>query len=144
MITRELQDHLSILMIRASIRGKDGTLALADAHGITLMQALTLCLLKPNEPIQMNVLSGSLSCDPSSLTGIVERLVAEGLVHRKECPDDRRRKSITLTPKGQGLRSSLLKIATEKRLPKLAALSEQELATLIRLLEKATDLGPVS
>jgi DNA-binding MarR family transcriptional regulator len=140
MIDRQLQDQLSLLMIRASLKGKFGMLEVAEAHKITLMQALTLCLLEPDKSVPMNSLSTFLSCDPSNVTGIVDRLVLGSFIERKECVEDRRIKTITLTEQGLTLRRTLLKIAAEKRLPKLTELTAKEIEELIRLLDKATDL----
>ncbi len=125
-------------MIRASLKGKYGMNEVAEAHGITLMQALTLCLLEPEASVPMNSLSTFLSCDPSNVSGIVDRLVSGSFIERKECVEDRRIKRIILTDKGLALRSTLLQITAEKRLPNLSGLSAAETKELIRLLEKAT------
>jgi DNA-binding MarR family transcriptional regulator len=141
MISQELQDQLSLLMIRASLKGKYSVMAVAEKHGITLMQAMTLCLLDPDEHVPMSYLSSFLMCDPSNVTGIVERLVIGGYIERRECDKDRRIKRITLTEKGEALRHTLLRIVAEKRLPSLGQISDAETKTLIQLLDKATNLS---
>jgi DNA-binding MarR family transcriptional regulator len=138
MISKQLQDQLSLLIIRSSMKGKYAIVQIADNHNITLMQALTLCLLEPAQSVPMKSLSTFLSCDPSNITGIVEQLVTEGLVERKEALHDRRVKTVTLTDKGLALRDKFLEITTSTRLPNLDALTEQETGQLIAILEKAT------
>ena len=141
MISKQLQDQLSLLIIRSSMKGKYAIVDIAERSHITLMQALTLCLLEPNEPTPMKALSTFMSCDPSNITPIVEQLVAEDLVVRKESATDRRAKTVTLTEKGLALRDKFLEITTSTRLPHLDRLSEDETKQLIAILEKATDVS---
>jgi len=139
MIDKKLQDPLSLILIRICLRGKYAISAIADANGVTAIQAITLCVLEPNTPFPMSHLANFLSCDLSSVSGIVERLVASDFVERREWAQDRRVKTITLTAKGNALRHSLLEVAMEKRLPYLNRLTQQETAQLLKLLIKATE-----
>jgi DNA-binding MarR family transcriptional regulator len=139
MISKQLQDQLSLLIIRSSMKGKYAIVQIAEDHHITLMQALTLCLLEPNQPVPMKSLSTFMSCDPSNITGIVEQLVIEGLVDRKESVQDRRVKTVTITQEGLVLRDKFLEITTSTRLPNLDQLSDGETEQLITILGKATD-----
>src|SRR5580698_2925629 len=138
MTSKELQQQLSILIIRSSMKGKYAILQIAEDNNITLMPAMTLCLLEPNQPVPMKSLATFMSCDPSNVTGIVEQLVSEGLVERKESVHDRRIKTVTLTNKGLALRDRFLDITTSTRLPNLGELTEEETEQLISILEKAT------
>ncbi len=138
MISKQLQDQLSLLMIRSSMKGKYAIVEIAERHNITMMQALTLCLLEPTQSVPMKTLSTFMSCDPSNITGIVEQLVTEGLVDRKESILDRRVKTVTLTDAGLALRDKFLEITTSTRLPNLDSLTEVETEQLIAILEKAT------
>ena len=52
----------------------------------------------------MHELANLLACDNSTVTGIVDRLEARGLVTRRAYPQDRRVKHIALTPAGTDLR----------------------------------------
>jgi DNA-binding MarR family transcriptional regulator len=138
MTSKHLQDQLSLLMIRASMKGKYAIVQIAEDHHITLMQALTLCLLEPGQSVPMKTLSTFMSCDPSNITGIVEQLVTEKLVDRKEADYDRRIKTVTITEAGLKLRDKFLEITTSTRLPNLGSLTEAETQQLISILEKAT------
>jgi DNA-binding MarR family transcriptional regulator len=139
MINKSLQDQLSLLMIRSSMKGKYAIVEIAEANNITLMQALTLCLLEPKQSVPMKSLSTFMSCDPSNITGIIEQLVTEGFVDRKEAVQDRRVKTVTITDKGLALRDKFLEITTSTRLPHLDLLSPTEIQQLISILEKATE-----
>ena len=120
------------------MKGKYAIVDIAERNNITLMQALTLCLLEPDQSVPIKSLSTFMSCDPSNITPIVEQLVSEGLVDRKESRLDRRVKTVTLTPKGLTLRDKFLEITTNTRLPHLDSLTLDETEQLITILEKAT------
>lgn len=121
------------------MKGKYAIVETAEANKITMMQALTLCLLEPNQSVPMKSLSTFMSCDPSNITGIVEQLVVEGFVERKEALHDRRIKTVTLTEKGRQLRDKFLELTTGTRLPNLDALSSKQAEDLIGMLEVATE-----
>ncbi len=48
----------------------------------------------------MRALAGLLACDASNITGLVDRLEAQGLVSRHLDPGDRRVKNVVATEKG--------------------------------------------
>lgn len=77
------------------------TFQLAEAHGLTRMQLFVLYLLERQGEAAMGQVAGSLHCDASNVTGIVDRLVAGGLVSRQELASDRRTKTLQLTAKGK-------------------------------------------
>src|SRR5260370_5164755 len=69
---------------------------------LTLPQAMLLRQL--GEPLPMNEAAGKLHCDPSNVTGIVDRLEARGLIARRQLSTDRRFKNLVLTAKGRRLK----------------------------------------
>jgi MarR family transcriptional regulator, organic hydroperoxide resistance regulator len=88
-------------------------------------QAHALKVLRPGNPIAMRELANGLHCDPSNITGIVDRLEARGLVERRAAPGDRRIKTLVLTGGGVQLRGLLLDRLSEPP-PAIAALSADE------------------
>jgi DNA-binding MarR family transcriptional regulator len=72
------------------------------------VQLHSLRLLEPEVETPMRALAQQLFCDPSNVTGIVDRLVARGLVERRESETDRRVKIIRLTPEGQRVRTRVV------------------------------------
>lgn len=138
MTSKKLQDQLSLLIIRSSMKGKYAIVQIAEAHNITLMQALTLCLLEPGQSVPMKSISTFMACDASNVTGIAEQLVQGGFVERKEVSYDRRVKTLTLTKAGLALRDKFLAITTSTRLPNIDALSDDEVDQLMAILAKAT------
>ncbi len=141
MTNLQLYDNLNWLLLRVSVRAKQGLIKLSEEYNLTVMQAFTLCLLTPGNSVPMHSISGMLCCDASNVTGIVDRLVKNSYIERKESNTDRRVNSITLTQKGIEVRSEFLKKITEKDLPSFKSLTHDEIKTLKSLLIKAsTDL----
>ncbi|MFI9647820.1 MarR family winged helix-turn-helix transcriptional regulator [Streptomyces sp. NPDC052040] len=110
----------------------------AAEHALTGAQARLLGLLTL-EPLPMRRLAQQLKCEPSNVTGIVDRLEARGLVERRPDPADRRVKLAAPTEEGRrvarGLRSSL-DFAREP----LAGLSPDEQLALRDLLRRMLGL----
>ncbi|MBB5933150.1 MarR family winged helix-turn-helix transcriptional regulator [Streptomyces zagrosensis] len=106
----------------------------AAKHALTGAQARVLGLLA-REPMPMRRIAQQLKCEPSNITGIVDRLEGRGLVERRPDPADRRVKLAATTETGLNtalrLRGSL-DFASEP----LAGLSHQERTVLRDLLQR--------
>ena len=77
--------------------------AAAAEFGLAPAQAIALHELESDRPMSMRALAARLRCDPSNITGLIDRLEARGLVERLAHPRDRRIKFLMLTPAGQEL-----------------------------------------
>jgi DNA-binding MarR family transcriptional regulator len=107
-------------------------------RGLTPNDARALWSLNESEPRPIGSLAREWDCDPSNATFIVDRLVRAGLAERRESAADRRVKLIGLTPTGESVKQDVI----EEQLtppPSLAELTQEDLETLVRVLEK---LGP--
>jgi DNA-binding MarR family transcriptional regulator len=102
--------------------------------GLTGRQALALWMA--GRPLSMGELSMQLGCDPSSATGIVDRLENKGLVRRVADEADRRAKRVELTPDGRRLRRRIEQRLAAAR-PSVAGLTRTEQRQLRDLLRKA-------
>ncbi len=112
----------------------------AAAQDLTGVQARLLAIVA-DRPVPMNQIASLLKCEPSNITGLVDRLAARGLVTREPSPTDRRVKLITVTREGAELSAkvwSALDFAAEP----LAALSTQERVTLRDLLRRISADDP--
>lgn len=89
--------------------GKQRMMRLAGELDLTPMQLHALRLLEPGEELPMRALAQSLFCDPSNVTGIVDRLEARGLIERRGAEHDRRLKILTLTSEGRRVREGALR-----------------------------------
>ncbi|NBE54265.1 MarR family winged helix-turn-helix transcriptional regulator, partial [Streptomyces boluensis] len=105
----------------------------ASKHNLTGAQARVLGLLSL-EPMPMRRIAQKLKCEPSNVTGIVDRLETRGLVERRPDPADRRVKLAAPTEEGlrtaRVLREGLDEFAREP----LGALSRGERVALRDLL----------
>ncbi|MFJ1548657.1 MarR family winged helix-turn-helix transcriptional regulator [Streptomyces sp. NPDC088246] len=106
----------------------------AAAHSLTGAQARVLGLLSL-EPMPMRKIAQKLKCEPSNITGIVDRLETRGLVERRPDPADRRVKLAAPTEKGSRTAQQLRDSLTFAREP-LAELSDGDRALLRDLLRR--------
>lgn len=95
-------------------RIKQEFLRIAEAEHLTQVQFAALYVLRQRGELAMGEVAHTLHCDPSNVTGIVDRLVAHNLVARCECPSDRRAKTISLTPEGKLLVDRLVTTLPER------------------------------
>jgi DNA-binding MarR family transcriptional regulator len=102
--------------------------------GLSFPQAHAIKVLRPGHPIAMRELADGLHCDPSNITGIVDRLGDRGLVERGSAPGDRRIKTLMLTEEGSAMRMRLLDRLSEPPpgLGKLALDEQRQLRDLLR------------
>jgi DNA-binding MarR family transcriptional regulator len=108
--------------------------AAAERHELTRMQAFVLANLLGG-PKPMRHLAEALKCEPSNITGLVDRMETRGLVTREPDPEDRRVKNITATELGRDSFDAVwsgLRFAAEP----LSVLSSAERTTLRDLLRR--------
>jgi DNA-binding MarR family transcriptional regulator len=86
--------------------------------------------------LKMNELSRRMMVTGGNVTGIVDQLVAEGLVERQADPADRRALRVRLTRAGEGVFAEMARAHEEWIVATLAGLSRREHADLFRLLAK--------
>ncbi|AEY89158.1 MULTISPECIES: MarR family winged helix-turn-helix transcriptional regulator [Streptomyces] len=109
----------------------------AGEHTLTGPQARLLSLLSL-EPLPMRKLAQKLKCEPSNVTGIVDRLESRGLVERRPDPADRRVKVAAATEEGRRVARDLREGLHFAREP-LAALTDDQRRSLRDLLRRMLD-----
>src|SRR2546430_8086585 len=75
--------------------------------GITLAQWAVMARLEHAEGLKQSELAGMLDLQPITLTRLVDRLCANGMVERRAGPTDRRAKRPHLTPLARPLMDPL-------------------------------------
>jgi DNA-binding MarR family transcriptional regulator len=105
---------------------------LAELH-LTFPQAMLLRQL--GDALPMNEAAGKLHCDPSNVTGIVDRLEARGLIERRLLTKDRRVKHLALTPAGRRLRRRVEAILSAA--PGVSDLGASDQTALLNLLSRS-------
>ena len=138
MNSSSLKDNIYWQLFRVCISMKHELMLIAEKETLTVMQLYTLCLLDADSSIPMNTLSGTLHCDASNVTGIVDKLLQQELIKREENPKDRREKMITLTKKGNKLCEKLTKTFQNLEPDILQNLSATEKIQLQKIVTKIT------
>ena len=92
---QQLCDDLLTLLSRL----KGAIAEAADQHELTPMQLYALYRIMLGETTRGR-LATALHCDASNVTGIVDRLTAQGLVSSQPAPEDRRAKVLKVEPAG--------------------------------------------
>src|SRR5688572_23015949 len=75
----------------------------ARLHGMTRAQWAVLLRLERREGLKQSELAEALDLQPITLTRLVDRLCANGLIERRADPNDRRAKQLYLTPAARPL-----------------------------------------
>ncbi len=110
---------------------------------LTIAQLKSLFLIVREGSTNTKTLAKELGVTPSNVTGIVDRLVKQGLVSRQENPEDRRMLRLRVTDKGEAILTSLREETISSMSEVLARMSIEELSSLARGLSslvKAAEL----
>ena len=107
-----------------------------DRYDLTPQQFGLLAFLWLEDGLSQTELSSRSQIDRTTMGGLIDRLEKEGMVERRHNPEDRRAYQVFLTGKGRSLEDELSAVANQVLRKVTAPLTEQEHATLIRLLTK--------
>ncbi|MEU8176395.1 MarR family transcriptional regulator [Microbispora hainanensis] len=105
-LPRVLDDKMCFALYAASRAVTALYRPLLDEMGLTYPQFLVLLVLwdGPEEGVTVKELGGALQLDYGTMTPLLKRLEANGLLRRERRVDDERTVQITLTEKGAALR----------------------------------------
>lgn len=101
---------------------------------LTAVQLKSLFFIDFEGSTNFKNLAAALSVTPPSVTGIVDRLVEQGLVSRDENPGNRRMQVLRTTDKGKALLSRLIESRRSGISSLLEKLNLQDLSDLARIL----------
>jgi DNA-binding MarR family transcriptional regulator len=104
----------------------------AAKHDLSLTQMRVLAILRDREP-KMAELATFLGLDRSSVSGLIDRAVARGLVQRTSSRDDGRAVRVSLSPDGRRLAEIVTAEVGDLMAPMLDRLTAIE-GTLLRSL----------
>jgi DNA-binding MarR family transcriptional regulator len=107
-----------------------------EAYEVTPQQFGLLGFLWQQDGITQAELSAKSHIDRTTMGGLIDRLEKEGIVERRNHPEDRRAYLIFLTPKGKALERELTPLALRTQEKIIAKLDPHEVETLKSLLEK--------
>ena len=103
----------------------------ARQFGMTRAQWAVLARLESNEGLKQSELAEMLDLQPITLTRLVDRLCANGLIERRADPDDRRAKRLYLTPAARPLMDRLAELGQDMM---KTVLEGFDLATIERMI----------
>lgn len=126
------QVHLTWRAIRLSFRG----IRRKIDEGVRRGSYSIPILIWQNPGISPRELADSLHLDASKVAPLLRQLDEQGLLERVSSVDDGRRIGLHLTSAGQDYAANALKLSLKYEEPVRAALDNNELAALIRLLAK--------
>ena len=89
MIDKNLKRDIGTLLFRLIQAAKQNTPAVSREFGLTGPQSYLLIQLDPATPLTMVALAAAKDCDPSNITGLVDKLEAKGYIQRQPDPHDR-------------------------------------------------------
>jgi len=105
-------------------------------HGITATQLNVLKLLQAVGDLSLSEVSKRIAATNSTVTGIIDRMVAAKLVAREQSPDDRRVWKIKLTDDGRAIARRIEVAPWDLLRGALAALPRAELDVLVATMAK--------
>ncbi len=99
---------------------------------LTVPQLRSLFFISSSGNTSPGRLAASLGVTPPNVTGIVDRLVEQGLVARKESDQDRRVLLLQTTEKGEAILSDLREWRAQTMKEVLSKLTEPDLQALVK------------
>lgn len=132
-----LQDSMGFLINKLAHKMATGLDSRLKEHGVTISQWTILAVLWKHEGIAQVEIQQHLAIEGSTVTGIIQRMIREGLIQRKVDPEDRRVQRVYLTDKGRALEEKLVIEAMTVNQQALQGLSEDEQAFFMRLLKRS-------
>ncbi len=126
-----LDNQLCFALYSASLAMTKVYKPLLDELGLTYPQYLAMLVLWERDGLMVSELGERLSLDSGTLTPLLKRLEAGGLIARIRAVEDERRVHVSLTAAGRKLKARAAKIpecvltATQCSLPDLVSLNQQ-------------------
>jgi MarR family transcriptional regulator for hemolysin len=108
-------------------------------YGMTRAQWVVLARLERFEGLKQSELADILDIQPISLTRLLDRLCANGLIERRPDPDDRRANRLYLTPAAKPVVESLDRLGRELMAEVLEGIDDDTVTLMLGQLGVAKD-----
>lgn len=135
-----LEDHLCFGLYSAHMAVQRAYKPVLNELGLTYPQYLVLSTLWNEDAMAVGEIADHLGLESSTLTPLLQRLEAAGLLHRRRDPSNERRVVISLTDSGKALRAQAHCVTD--RLLAASGMSAAELGqinAIVRRLRDAVD-----
>lgn len=108
---------------------------------LTMRQLKVLLTLARRGPLAGHELTAEMGVSLATVTGIVDRLAAQGLVSRREDPSDRRVRLLELTAEGRELVGGVMDAGSTQYRRLLSRLEVEELRLLDSLVRRMAEIA---
>jgi DNA-binding MarR family transcriptional regulator len=115
----------------------------SSRFGVTGPQLWALKTISREGSMPLGELSKKMYLDPSTISGVIDRLENKGYVIRDRNQEDRRVVKVRLTPAGESLVENAPNPTQGKMIHGLRKLSEGELSTIYHSVEKLVEIMEV-
>ena len=105
-----------------------------DEIDLTYTQYIAMMVLWEHRQVTSKLLGEKLRLDSGTLTPVLKKLEEKGLVDRARDPQDERNLVVTLTPRGEALKTAAARVP--EQMAACVSLEPDEAATLYKLLYK--------
>ena len=110
--------------------------AYAEKHGLMRHDWRVMAALGNDRPLSANEVCQNTNMDKVQVSRAIARLKRKGLVSQQQDSGDRRRSSLRLTGRGEGIYRDIVPAARAREAELLSALSATELKQLDELIDK--------
>ena len=129
------ETYLPYLLARASHSVSSSFHASLKGWDLSVPEWRVLACLVEADGLPVGQLAAMVMMKQPSMTKVLDRMEAEGLVRRRGAREDRRRVLIHLTPKGRARVKPVLAAARAHQRERLAPFDEDERALILRALQ---------
>ena len=105
-----------------------------DELDLTYTQYITMLVLWEKKSINVKALGDQLFLDSGTLTPLLKKLEAKGLVNRKRSSEDERNLIVSITESGEALKERAVRIP--EQIAKVSNLTEEEKQTMYKFLNR--------
>lgn len=145
MTDREIALKLYVVLSRAYLAVERHSQADIARHELSQGEFAIMEALYHRGPLLLGEVQRKILVSSGGVTYLVDRLEADGLVERRECPTDRRARYAALTPKGRQLMKRIFPehaAALERAVAGLSGTEKKQAIDLLRKLGRAAaDIG---
>lgn len=131
-----LEAQVGFLLRCAHQRATEDFNTVMGRFGVTPTQFATLAKLDDLGSVSQNQLGRLTRMDPATISGVVSRLIARGLVSQSPDKNDARLVLLALTPAGRAAIREMKSVAADVSRRTLQPLSPEEASALLRTLAK--------
>jgi MarR family transcriptional regulator, organic hydroperoxide resistance regulator len=135
-MTESTEESVSWLLNYAGRLATRRTTSKLQAHGITPPQWAVLAQLVEQDGQSLSGLGAKALFDGPTMTGIVDRLEAGGLVSRRRDSSDRRVINLYLSPEGRELMTKLPEVSKLTDAEIVSGLTPEEVACFVGTLRR--------